>query len=54
MSLLLFFTGAQFRRSGESRLKQYFQVPVDNWELLRQEDEEILKIIKKFLDEKAK
>jgi hypothetical protein len=53
MSLLLFFTGAQFPRSGVTRLAQYFEVSDDNWEILRREDEEILKIIKKFLNEKA-
>ena len=49
MSLLLFFTGSQFPRSGVSRLKQYFDVPADNWEVLKREDEEILKIIRAFL-----
>jgi len=53
MSLLLFLTGAQFRRSGVSRLQHFFQESQDNWEILKKDDEEILRIIKKFLDEKA-
>jgi hypothetical protein len=51
MSLLLFFTGAQFRRSGVSRLQSFYQESTDNWEILKKDDEEILKIIKKFLEE---
>ena len=53
MSLLLFLTGTPFTRSGVSRLASFYQESTDNWEILKKDDEEILKIIKKFLDEQA-
>ena len=49
MSLLLFFTGVSFRRSGVSRLALASEEN-DNWELIKRDDEEVLKIIKKFLE----
>ena len=44
-------TGVQFRRSGVSRLQSFYQESTDNWEILKKDDEEILKIIRKFLEE---